>query len=699
MCLSKRFYLLGLLAVSPLSAQALLPVDAHLVLDTQYFVQPPQQIRLQLYEDASLQYPVETLELSANELLSISQRQHWGEQKEVSVNAKLEFSTERQADKHYWVAYEVDGERVGQPAALSVGDVSFSGIVESRNTGFKFPDGSLQATAGVTSESDPTVPANLKDGVSWGELSGIPSDIADGDQDTTYTAGAGLTLSGTAFSVQSCSNGQFLAADGSGWACASIATDWHLGGNSGTTPGTDFLGTTDNQVLELKVNNSRVLRLEPTTGLPNVIAGSSNNSASAGVEGASIGGGGLSIINPNMVTGNFGTVSGGTDNTAATKASVGGGILNSAKGASSTIAGGFGNQSFGIQATVGGGWGNDASAENSTIAGGLGNTANSYSATISGGIDNSAENDYAAISGGDHNVALGYANVIGGGQANIAGGEKSTSLREICFNAIDDNDNGVVDEAGCLNSSSELNPYASVGGGFGNKATEQGATVGGGMLNVASSNGTTISGGDSNQATSSYSVVAGGSDNIASGIASTVLGGSSNWAEGTYSIAAGNGAVARLPGQYAHASGFIDNNLNVVQASTYVLHNETTNGLPLALENGGIAFSGDPTSLVFAEGMTMTFSIQVVANTRDSASAASYKFEGFAKRYKDLLLGDRIFIDASKTVLHEDASAWDVNLVPNQVDKSMDIEVTGANSETIHWVATVRATESIFPPL
>src|SRR5881296_2316119 len=38
---------------------------------------------------------------------------------------------------------------------------------------------------------------------------------------------------------------------------------WRLDGNSGTIPGTQFLGTTDTNALELKVNNSRVLRIEP----------------------------------------------------------------------------------------------------------------------------------------------------------------------------------------------------------------------------------------------------------------------------------------------------------------------------------------------------------------------------------------------------------------------------------------------------
>src|SRR5947207_6075580 len=38
---------------------------------------------------------------------------------------------------------------------------------------------------------------------------------------------------------------------------------WKLGGNAGTTPGTNFVGTSDNKALEFKVNSARALRLEP----------------------------------------------------------------------------------------------------------------------------------------------------------------------------------------------------------------------------------------------------------------------------------------------------------------------------------------------------------------------------------------------------------------------------------------------------
>ena len=66
---------------------------------------------------------------------------------------------------------------------------------------------------------------------------------------------------------------------------SSLTDVWHTGGNFGTTAGMNFVGTTDNQPLELHVNGFRALRLEPTTntayvsGAVNVIAGSAANFA------------------------------------------------------------------------------------------------------------------------------------------------------------------------------------------------------------------------------------------------------------------------------------------------------------------------------------------------------------------------------------------------------------------------------------
>jgi len=63
----------------------------------------------------------------------------------------------------------------------------------------------VYAVAGVShtadelpDETDPTVIASVKDGVSWSEVSGIPADIADGDADTDNQQ---LSISGQILSI------------------------------------------------------------------------------------------------------------------------------------------------------------------------------------------------------------------------------------------------------------------------------------------------------------------------------------------------------------------------------------------------------------------------------------------------------------------------------------------------------------------
>src|ERR1035437_6614161 len=65
---------------------------------------------------------------------------------------------------------------------------------------------------------------------------------------------------------------------------------WQTGGNN--VAAGQFVGTTDNQALEFKVNGSRALRLEPNANGPNVIGGYSGNYLAAGLAGATISGGG-----------------------------------------------------------------------------------------------------------------------------------------------------------------------------------------------------------------------------------------------------------------------------------------------------------------------------------------------------------------------------------------------------------------------
>jgi hypothetical protein len=197
------------------------------------------------------------------------------------------------------------------------------------------------------------------DSVPWSGLTGVPAGFADGVDDV----GGG---------------------DG-----------WSLTGNAGTTPGTNFLGTTDNQALELHVNGTRALRLEPDATSPNLVGGYSGNSVAAGVYGAVIGGGGDGTY-PNHVTDHYGTVGGGQGNQAGSD---------------------NGDAFDAYYATVGGGSHNIASDMYATVGGGSINTADSNYAAIGGGYNNTVIGAYATVPGGQSNFAQGPYSLAAGRRA------------------------------------------------------------------------------------------------------------------------------------------------------------------------------------------------------------------------------------------------------------------------------------------
>jgi hypothetical protein len=217
---------------------------------------------------------------------------------------------------------------------------------------------------------------------------------------------------------------------------------WRLGGNFGTT-GANFLGTTDNTPLNLRVSNARGLRLEPAFDgsnlSPNVIGGIADNTVTAGVHSATIAGGGRS--NPansataNRVADHRGTVGGGAGNQAgdndailsdAASATVGGGQSNTASSQHATIAGGINNTASSLRTTVGGGELNTANATSATVGGGASNSASAIQATVGGGVENNASGDRATVGGGQTNTAKGQDSTVGGGTNNLASGVAST---------------------------------------------------------------------------------------------------------------------------------------------------------------------------------------------------------------------------------------------------------------------------------
>lgn len=191
--------------------------------------------------------------------------------------------------------------------------------------------------------------------------------------------------------------------------------NWSLTGNPNTIPETNFLGTTDDVALEVRVNNQGALRVEPSTSTPNLIGGYGGNSVAGGVVGATIGGGGQAGT-INLATADFATVGGGEGNSSLGFATtIGGGETNAALGFAATVGGGANNVAGNVAgnakfATVGGGIANTASNEHATVGGGISNTASGKRATIPGGRENTAAGDYSFAAGwrakADHDGAF-----------------------------------------------------------------------------------------------------------------------------------------------------------------------------------------------------------------------------------------------------------------------------------------------------
>lgn len=387
---------------------------------------------------------------------------------------------------------------------------------------------------------------------------GVTGPLPAGALSGSYTNPLTLFNSGNQFTGSFTGNGANLTnVNAATLGGLSAGNFWQVGGNSGVPTGSNFIGNTDNQFLDLQANGVRAMRLRVLsdglglyTNAPNVIGGSSVNLTAPSVVGATIAGGGGNFTNGfsfiNQVTADFGTIGGGAANTAGRNAAVSGGYGNNAGGIGSfiggggydgnifpgnsvqdnaaTIGGGLGNYipSGGIYAFIGGGYSNTASVGLATVGGGYRNIAANAYVVVGGGFQNNASGPLATVAGGGNNTASwGYA-TVGGGLGNAASGASSG--------------------------------YSTISGGQSNSASGDFSFIGGGALNLLVANYSTIGGGYGNIASFPYAVVGGGYENLAGGSYSTVAGGVGNRASGFGSFIGGGGYSITNPVFSANAA-------------------------------------------------------------------------------------------------------------------------------------------------
>jgi hypothetical protein len=283
--------------------------------------------------------------------------------------------------------------------------------------------------------------ANISGTVLASSISGA---VANGNLPTSPTVSGTVTAGAFAGNGASVTNVNAAMLNG-----LNATNFWQLGGNNVASG--QFLGSTNNQPLELHVNAQRALRLEYATNLNgyavNVIGGLSQNYVTNGAGAATIGGGGVVISGiaiSNSVINFYGTVSGGAGNIAGFASVVGGGTYNTSLGQDTTVGGGVNNYASGYGGFIGGGgydgnlvdvgntnFGNAAAivggmanlivsgADYSFVGGGIGNTMNADHSMIGGGKNNTALNSYATIPGGSGNEA---------GKYSFAAGQQAQAL-------------------------------------------------------------------------------------------------------------------------------------------------------------------------------------------------------------------------------------------------------------------------------
>ena len=236
-------------------------------------------------------------------------------------------------------------------------------------------------------------------------LAQLPSGILTNNQ-------AGVSLSGG------------FVGDGSGLTNVNASTIggigtngfWQIAGNVGTTPGANFIGTIDNQALEIRVNNTRAFRIEPTS-VPSVEGGYFQNSTHGFSAAAIVGGGTSGSINE--VFGDYGFIGAGHGAKAGSFSAVVGGAYNDANSQFSFVGAGMSNTNQGIYSFIGSGTNNAIQA--GTVA-----------AVIGGGRQNIIHKDnphpYVLPAGYDF-IGGGWSNYLSGGAITISG--RLSELRHV----------------------------------------------------------------------------------------------------------------------------------------------------------------------------------------------------------------------------------------------------------------------------
>ena len=337
---------------------------------------------------------------------------------------------------------------------------------------------------------------------------------------------------------------------------------------------------------------------------------------------------------------------------------------------------------------------------------------------------------------GTDSIALGYNNTVSGNTSFCFGfSGQATALNSIAIGAsaqatasgtvsigqsalasgVDAVSIGRLSDANGTNSvalgrNTQAVPANSTAIGLNSGGTSSTTATGSGAMALG---GSYASGADSLAAaiannTSSYGAT--GANSVAIGELAKASGqksfsvGYATQATGTYSYSLGRQAQATQEGTIAIGSfaksavigkvaigGFSPNNIGDSQAGIVNLYSDTTSATPEALTTNN-STAGTTNQIILPNNSAYAFHGTIVARQQASAgtACAAWKIEGLIRREGSA--GTTVLVNSATTVL-DNTPAWGMALSADTTNGGLKIEVTGAATTNIRWVATINTSE------
>ena len=273
----------------------------------------------------------------------------------------------------------------------------------------------------------------------------------------------------------------------------------------------------------------------------------------------------------------------------------------------------------------------------------------------------------SVLLGGSNNQASGDRCVVAGGSGNVASGIESCIL-----------------------------------GGLQNSVQTQASFIGGGEYNTVFTNTNgVVCGGLSNNTSGKYGFIGAGSTNAVSGVSAFVGAGNYNTASGAYSgIPSGYyGTTRSITGYFAVAACYApisSGAAGVSQAGLLILGWQTSDATPTIL----VSESASPSAtnqVALPNNSAYSFSGEVIAGVTGAGNTARWEIKGAIKRGAGA--GTTAMVGTpTVTMTHNDAGAsgWAVAVTANSSLGCIRVQVTGAASTTIRWVAKIETTEMTY---